>query len=237
METNPESLDKDKVIHSLIKDVESLKQTVVTIQNDKILESLQLPDDVLEAAGVIREPQHRLKRGLGWRPLMEDEIKEALSKSESAAACARYLGVSYPTYKKWAIKYGLFKASPWGKGSKKRFWAPNKGKYPLNQILEGKFPDYPVYRLKDLLIRSKIKKAECENCGMSEHRITDNKMPLILNFEDGNEKNHVLENIKLFCYNCTFLSGKGYIRRGKVEFNFSDPDRMQGSQRKIEARF
>ena len=34
-----------------------------------------------------------------------------------------------------------------------------------------------------------------------------------------------------------FLMGRGYIRRGKVEFNFSDPDRIQGSPRKVIARF
>jgi hypothetical protein len=229
--------DNARVIHTLIKSVEDLKKVVTKIQNDKVLETLQLSEEVLEAAGVIQEPPHRLKRGKGWRPLMETEIKEAQEKCDNAAACARYLGVNYKTYKRWAVKYGLFKVNPWAKGSKKSYWEPNKGKYPLNQIIEGKFPDYPIYRLKDLLIRSGIKKAECENCGFSERRITDEKMPLILNFEDGNEKNHVLLNLKLFCYNCTFTCGKGYIRRGKVAFNFNDPDRIQGSSRNIPARF
>lgn len=234
---NPTEQDKDRVIHSLIQTVEELKKTVTKIQNDKVLETLQLPEDVLEQVGVIQDPPRRLKRGKGWRPLMEAEIREAQEHCDNAAACARYLGVNYKTYKRGATKYGLFKVNPWSKGSKKSYWAPDKGKYPLNQILEGKFPDYPVYRLKDLLIRSGIKKAECENCGFAERRITDDKMPLILNFEDGNEKNHILANLRLFCYNCTFTCGKGYIRRGKVAFNFNDPDRIQGSSRNIPARF
>lgn len=229
--------DKDRVIHQLVGRISDLEKVVKNIQNDKVIESLQLPHDVLESAGVITQPPPRLKRGKGWRPLLESEINEALSHCNNATDCARYLGVDYKTYKKWATKYGLFKANPWGKGSKKKYWAPDKGKYPLNQILEGKFPNYPVHRLKDLLIRSGTKKAECENCGFSERRITDNKMPLILNFEDGNEKNHLLDNIKLYCYNCTFLCGKGYIRRGKVEFNFNDPDRIQGAVRKVVSRF
>lgn len=229
--------EKDKVISALVKEVQELKKDVSAIKNDKVIESLQLPEEDLKALGVITPPAPRLRRGRGNRPLLESEIVEAKAHCETAIGQARYLGVSYNAYRRAAMKYGMFQSNPWGKGSRKRYWAPDKGKYPLNQILEGKFPEYPIYRLKDLLIRSSIKKAECENCGFSEHRITDNKMPLILNFEDGNEKNHRLENLKLFCYNCTFLCGKGYIRRGRVEFNFLDPDRIQGASKKIEARF
>ena len=81
---------------------------------------------------------------------------------------------------------------------------PNKGKYPIQDVLDGKYPNFPVHRLKDKLIRSNIKKAECEQCGFHERRITDGKLPLLLNFEDGNKHNHALVNLKLLCYNCTF---------------------------------
>lgn len=229
--------DKDKVLAVLVREIQELKKDVSAIKNDKVIESLQLPEEDLKALGVVTPPPPRLRRGRGNRPLLESEIAEAYKACDTATGAARYLGVSYNAFQRAAKKYGMWKINPWGKGSRKRYWAPDKGKYPLNQILEGKFPDYPIYRLKDLLIRSGTKKAECENCGFSERRITDNKMPLILNFEDGNEKNHKLENLKIFCYNCTFLCGKGYIRRGRVEFNFLDPDRIQGASKKIPARF
>jgi hypothetical protein len=48
------------------------------------------------------------KRGLGARPLLETEIKEAQSKSRSAFETARTLGVSYNTYKKYAKLYDIF---------------------------------------------------------------------------------------------------------------------------------
>ena len=64
---------------------------------------------------------------------------------------------------------------------------PNKGRYPLSKILSGKCPNFPIHRLKDKLIRSGTKKTECEQCGYSERRITDGKIPLLLNFEDGNK--------------------------------------------------
>lgn len=229
--------NKDKVLLNLTKEVQILRETIETIKNNKILEELQLPEDIVKASGIIQKPKNRIGRGRASRPLLESEIKDAQSQKNTAFDCARYLQVSYPTYKKWAKLYNLFKINPWGKGDKKKYWAPDKGKYPLNQILEGKFPEYPVFRLKDLLIRSGIKKAECENCGYSERRITDSKMPLILNFEDGNEKNHKLENIKVYCYNCTFCCGKGYIRARRVKRNFGDPDIIQGSTRLVVARF
>jgi 5-methylcytosine-specific restriction endonuclease McrA len=229
--------EKDKVISVLIREIESLKKDVTDIKNKQILETLQLPEDDLKAMGVIKPPAPRLRKGRGNRPLMESEIKEAYEACDTATGAARHLGVSYNAFQRAAKRYGMWKTNPWGRGSRKRYWSPDKGKYPLNQILEGKFPDYPIYRLKDLLIRSGTKEAKCENCGFSEHRLTDHKMPLILNFEDGNERNHKLENLKIFCYNCTFLCGKGYTRRGRVEFNFLDPDRIQGASKKIEARW
>jgi hypothetical protein len=228
--------DKDRVVSTLVKELEELKRKVTNIQNDKVVENLQLPREVLASVGIVQEPR-RLKRGMGARPLLESEIKEAQEKCQTAADCARYLKISYRSYKKHATRFGLFKTNPWKRGDRKHYWEPNKGKYPLNQILEGKFPHYPIFRLKDLVIRSKTKEPKCEMCGFEERRITDSKMPLILNFEDGNEQNHKLENLRLYCYNCTFCFGRGYIRQRKVKFHFGDPDRMQGAQILVPSRF
>jgi hypothetical protein len=227
----------EEIIHYLVNTVEDLKKQIHETQTKKIIEELQLPSDILKDAGVLPEAPHRLRQGTSWRALLESEIKDAQSKCNTAADCARYLGISYVTYKKHCDVYGLFKTNQWGKGSKKRYWNPNKGKYPLNRILQGEFPEYPAYRLKDLLIRSEVKKPECEQCGYKDRRITDNKMPLILNFEDGNSKNHKSENLRILCYNCTFTCGRGYIRNNRVDFHFNDPDRLQGSKRKLENRF
>ncbi|MEK9818848.1 MAG: hypothetical protein VW443_04645, partial [Pseudomonadales bacterium] len=44
----------------------------------------------------------------------------------------------------------------------------------------------------------------CENCGMDEGRITDNKRPIMMVFRD--EKNDYRpENLQMLCYNCCFL--------------------------------
>ena len=51
----------------------------------------------------------------------------------------------------------------------------------IEDLLNGKHTKFPVHRLKDKLIRSGMKKAECEICGYKERRITDGKIPLLLN--------------------------------------------------------
>ena len=238
MESNDQNRDVTKeVVEGLVHTVDRLSKELTDLKNNKVKEMLQLPDDILEDAGVISRPQHRLRVGRGWRPLMESEVKEAYEHADTAIGASRYLGVGYRTFRRYAKQYGLWHTNPWTTGSTKKYWDPNKGKYPLTKILNGEFPEYPIYRLKDLLTRSGTKKAECEQCGFGERRITDEKMPLILNFEDGNEKNHRLENIRVLCYNCTFLCGKGYIRKGKKAVGFDDPDKMQDAKTTISARF
>ena len=228
--------DRDRVLDVLVREIERLKKEIDDIRNDKIIDTLQRPEKPLKEVDPLKIP-HRLRTMSGWRPLSESEIDEAQKATDNATAAAKYLGIYYGTYKKWCLVYNKWKTNEWGKGSRKKYWDPNKGKYPLNQILEGKFPNYPIYRLKNLLIRSCVKEAKCEVCDFGERRSTDNKIPLLVNFRDGDEKNHKLENIQILCYNHYFLMGRGFIRRGKVEFNFLDPDRIQGYSRKIDIRF
>jgi hypothetical protein len=42
-------------------------------------------------------------------------------------------------------------------------------------------------------------------CGFSERRVTDYKVPLLMNFKDGSKCNYLLDNLELLCYNCYFL--------------------------------
>ena len=173
------------------------------------------------------------------KPLLESEVREALDRAPSAKKAARLLGVSYPTFKKYTKLYGIHQTKGWppkkGQGARGPI-DPKKGRFPIHDILDGKHPDFPIHRLKDKLIRSGTKKAECEQCGYGERRITDGKIPLLLNFEDGDKTNHKIENLKILCYNCTFCSGRGYIRRGTIHFSM-DPDVIQGAKKPIRARF
>ena len=88
-------------------------------KDEKIFPNFDPTKDLSQAG-----KKRRMKRGLGSRPLMESEIKEAQQKSRSAMEAARVLGVSYNTYKKYSRKYGIFEdlKNPDGNGIKKGYF-------------------------------------------------------------------------------------------------------------------
>ena len=45
----------------------------------------------------------------------------------------------------------------------------------------------------------------CCKCEFNEQRVTDYRVPLLLNYKDGNKKNWKRDNLELLCYNCYFL--------------------------------
>ena len=139
------------------------------------------------------------KRGRGGRPLMESQIKAAQEKSRSAFEAARTLGVSYNTYKKYSKMYGIFDdlKNPYGIGIEKAKKIKNK-KYHIDDIIEGKHMHYPLHKFKNKLFDSGYIPKICSSCGFSEERITDGKMPLLIDFLDGNLNNRKLDNIRLF---------------------------------------
>ena len=152
------------------------------------------------------EQKPRGKRGVGARPLMESQIKAAQEKSRSAFEAARTLGVSYNTYKKYAKMYGVFDdlKNPYGIGIEKAKGIKNK-KYHIDDIIDGKHLHYPLHKFKNKLFASGYIPKICSSCGFSEERITDSKMPLLIDFLDGNLNNRKLDNIRALCYNCFFL--------------------------------
>jgi hypothetical protein len=170
-------------------------------------------------------------------PPTKAEVEAVLADAKSTRDAARKLGVCYATYKKYAKLYDVHQTIAWPPAKYQRpkgcLTNPYKGKYPLEEVLQGKWPEYPIHRLKDKLIRSGLKHPCCEMCGFTERRVLDGKIPLLLCFEDENIKNLKLENLKILCYNCSFISGHGYIQKGKKWF---DPEVLQGSKKILPAR-
>ena len=70
----------------------------------------------------------------------------------------------------------------------------------MQDILNGKHPEYQSFKLKNRLIKEGIKENKCECCGISEW----NGKPLNLELHhiDGNSCNHLLDNLQLLCPNC-----------------------------------
>jgi len=136
-------------------------------------------------------------------PLLKKDIEEANASTKSCSQAADHLGVAYNTYKKYAKMYGLFEEqkNPSGKGIRTGYNL-HKGKYALDDILEGKYPEYDPLKLKKRLIKNGYREEKCEICGFDEERITDGKVPLYLNHKNGDQSDHRAENIELICWNC-----------------------------------
>ena len=125
--------------------------------------------------------------------LIIEACKTSLSMSE---ACSK-TDLHFNTFKKRAIKLGIYKPNQSGKGIKK---GGNHNKIDLNEILEGKHPQYQTYKLKHKLYKAGIKENKCEICGLEEWN--GQKIECELDHIDGNSKNHLLENLRIICPNC-----------------------------------
>lgn len=155
--------------------------------------------------------------------LTKDDILRAQRHTKSNMAAARYLGVSYNTYKNYARLYKDNETGQTllevhmnqaGKGIKKHLGGYGHGKKmvqaPLEDLLEGRI-DISNYKnaveiIKTRLIQEGYILEECSCCGFNERRVIDYKVPLVINFKDKNKRNWKRDNIELLCYNCYFLN-------------------------------
>ena len=102
--------------------------------------------------------------GTGREPLnlLKSNIIYGMANSKSNMEAARFLRISYPTYKKYAKMYkddatgqSLFEMhkNQQGIGVAKPYNV-KKGKYSMEDILEGVYPEYPVSNLKKRIIKA-----------------------------------------------------------------------------------
>ena len=152
------------------------------------------------------------------KPLSKEDILRAIRFTKSNRAAAQYLGCSYQHYKPFAKLFRVDEAdidSPTlfdshknqcGKGIPK--FLPNRKRSPnVKLIVETGtgWESFTPEKIKTKLITEGYLKEECYACGFCERRVTDYKIPLLLNFKDGNKFNYLLDNLELLCYNDYFL--------------------------------
>jgi len=149
------------------------------------------------------------------KPISKEMCLAAMTKTKSVKAASRYLNCSYQHLKRYMKLYQdeetgmtLFDKhkNQSGKGIPK--FLSSKGKEPaLLDIIEGRIDasSFSPEKIKYRLITEGHLEEECSGCGFKERRVTDYKVPLILNFKDKNKKNYNKENIHFLCYNCYFL--------------------------------
>lgn len=147
--------------------------------------------------------------------LTRQDIERAQKHTKSNRAAARFLGCGYNTYMLYAKMYidettgkTLFDKhlNRSGKGIPK--WGKNGRDIPIDEILNGTAPrwSYTADKLKNILLAETKLINHCYKCGFHEERVTDFKVPLLLNYKDRNDKNWRLDNLELLCYNCYFLN-------------------------------
>ena len=151
------------------------------------------------------ENRSKKKNPFRSKPIPKTRIEWAIRSTLSIRAAAIHLGVAYNTFKKYAIMYDLFEQNKnqQGKG------ITNKGNtgwgVKIQDLFDGKHPNYPHWKLQERVVRDGYLKQECSNCGYDDYRPSDMRGPYIINFLDGDPSNHELDNLHLLCYNCFFI--------------------------------
>lgn len=163
---------------------------------------------------------------------MQSQIENAMKVTRSNRAAAEYLRVSFNLYKKFAKAYknsegvSLFDLhrNQSGQGISKIH--PSNKRFTLDDILLGKYPQYPAEKLFRRLIVSGYIEERCKHCGFCQKRPTDLKTPLLLNHIDGDKTNHKASNLEVLCYNCYFLL-VGNIRKNMTALTTEVYDRPE----------
>jgi len=160
-------------------------------------------------------PQYKYVYGRGRSAydLPESDIRYAMENSLSNAEAARFLKVSFTTYKKYANIYTdrntdktLYDmhTNQAGKGITKDSPQANAGPYSIDTILSGTHPTYPTWKLRNRLLALNILEEKCSSCNYEEKRVRDETVPLMLDHIDGEVTNHCIENLQLLCLNCYY---------------------------------
>lgn len=127
----------------------------------------------------------------------QDFVDIVNNSSTMSEACAK-IGIHFNTFKRKATKLNCYKPNPGGKGNKKD-WMSNRG-ICLNEILEGKHPQYQTFKLKNRLYSEGIKTNQCEICNINSWN--NMSIQCELDHINGNSSDHRLENLRILCPNC-----------------------------------
>lgn len=147
--------------------------------------------------------------------LTEQQIRNAMAYTLSNRGAARYLNVSFPTYRLYAKIYidqktgkTLFELHKNKSGKNiPKFNHLSKEPYLDKLLKDGmSIESYSIGKLKNRLIVEGYLANECSKCGFNEKRIIDFKVPLLLNFKNGVKSDWRFENLEMLCYNCYYLN-------------------------------
>ena len=128
----------------------------------------------------------------------KQDIIDACNTASSMSEAASKFDINFQTFRKYAKELGVWKPNQAGVGIKR---PKTVGKFPLNEILDGKYPHYSSHKLRLRLIAEGLKEDKCEICGIGNEY---NGKPLSMQLDhiDGDHYNHVFQNLRILCPNC-----------------------------------
>lgn len=150
------------------------------------------------------------------RTWTDDQLAAAVAASVSMAEVHRRLGLKvaggtqsslFRHAERLSLDVSHFKGQGWGRGQYKR---PDEVRGALVPLLRkgGR-----VANLRDRLIASGLKKAECEECGITEWN--GHPAPLQVDHVDGDNRNNELSNLRILCANCHMLTETWGFKKGR----------------------
>lgn len=164
------------------------------------------------------------------RVINQSDIEYALKLKKSINGAAKYLHLSYTTLRKYTKQMhpiedpagilpprSLFEiyTNPKGIGiHKPKRTNIEKFGVSFDDVISGKYPKFPRSKIMPRLFSHGYKQPICEKCGFSEERVTDYKVPLMVNYKDDDKTNFLLSNLEILCYNCYFLWAGDVLRTG-----------------------
>lgn len=131
------------------------------------------------------------------KKINEEEFIQVCNNSKTMAEASRKLQMHFGTFARYAKKLNCWKPNKAGKGLHKK--SP-VNKIKTEDIINGLYPDYQTFKLKNRLLQEGYKEYKCECCGLSEWNGLP--IPLELHHKDGNRCNHKIENLQMLCPNC-----------------------------------
>ena len=151
------------------------------------------------------ESRPKKKNPFRHKPIPKSRIEWAIRSTLSIRAAAQYLGVAYNTFKKYAKMYDLFEQNKNQRGKGITTKGNTGWGVKIQDLFDGKHPNYPHWKLQERVVRDGYLKQECSNCGYDDYREKDMRGPYLICFLDGDPNNHTLDNLCLLCYNCFFI--------------------------------
>lgn len=129
----------------------------------------------------------------------DEKIVKAANECLTMSAAAAQIKLNLSTFKRRAEKLGVYIPNQGGIGIFRK-GRPCKNKIPLQDILNGKHPQYDGTHLKKRLFERGLKENKCEDCKITEWN--GNDISCELHHIDGDRTNHLWVNLKILCPNC-----------------------------------